>query len=372
MPVDTSPRLSQLRKRMTQHGLSHYVIPSEDAHASEYTAACDERRAYISGFDGSAGLAIVATKEAFLFTDGRYFNQAAQQLDGNWTLMKQGMPDVPTWQDFLIKAAGPTVRIGIDASVIPYKEALQLKSALTAKRADLVGFEGNLVDEVWEGRDSPLANPITVHPTALAGAGVSEKLAELRSTLKKAGALAFVLSSVDEVAWLFNLRGSDVPFNPVFFSYAIVTMHDSSLFLRAEQTTDTVRQALPQETVIRPYAEILAACSTLGQLDGKVLISARGSWALATAIGSHADTIRSPVADAKSIKNKTELQGMRQCHIRDGAALSEYLQELEVMAQSKTSIDEVDAATILENKRRKRDHFVGLSFPSKSAFFSTS
>ncbi len=377
----TTSRLSLLRKELQRASspLSYYIIPSEDCHSSEYTAACDERRAYISNFDGSAGLAIVGTqqndaKAAWLFTDGRYFNQATKQLDDNWVLMKQGMPDVPTWQDFLISNVKQGQNVGIDASLIPFNEATKLQTALQQKGASLIGGEINYIDKIWEDRPAAPSNKVVSHAVKYAGLTASEKIQDLRKWLEKKEVYGFVVSSIDEVAWLFNLRGSDVPFNPVFFSYAIVTLDCSYLFIDESKMSADVRATIPKETQMKAYTDIFKCSRELGdiaskQINGndKMLVGNRGSWALALALGKKVEAIRSPIGDVKSIKNATELEGMRECHIRDGAALVTYLAHLEELAANDTKIDEVDAATYLEQRRMEKEHFVGLSFPTISS-----
>lgn len=368
MAVDTSERVGRLRALMAQHDLSVYVVPSEDAHASEYTAECDERRAYISGFDGSAGLALVTQRACLLWTDGRYFNQAAQQLDDQWTLMKQGQPSVPSWQDYVTSNTTASNKVGIDATVIPLNEAIKLQETLAKQNVELLGQEENLVDQAWEGRPKPPSEPVHIHPHEVAGKDSTTKIQDLRQWLKGQDAVAFVVTSVDEVCWLFNLRGNDVPFNPVFFSYALVTHDQSVIFVDATKMSDEARAHLPSETQVLPYGTIFDSARKLAaSTDGKILISTRASWALANALGSNVQAVKSPIADAKSIKNDVEMFGMRTAHVRDGAALVEFFHDMSQLAASSTSLDEVDASDLLESKRRARDKFVGLSFPTISS-----
>ena len=367
MTVNTTKRVSALRSAMSTDDLQYYCVPSEDSHASEYTAACDERRAYISGFDGSAGIAIVGLKQCYLFTDGRYFNQASQQLDQNWLLMKQGLSNVPTWQEFLVQNAQPKTRIGVDSSLMAYAEANKLAKQLQDKGAELVAQEKNLIDSIWSDRPSAPSFPVIEQPLEFAGQSVQDKLNDLRKVIKKNDAQAFIVSALDEIAWLFNLRGCDVPFNPIFFAYAVITLHDSTLCISKDKVSDAIVAKLPEETKISSYKNIFDIARKLGESCEKVLIASKGSWALANALGSKVSTLRSPIGDSKSIKNDTEMQGMKACHVRDGAALSEYLYEMTKLAAKGDNIDEVDAASILEQKRAAKQHFVGLSFPTISS-----
>ncbi|PSS29828.1 hypothetical protein PHLCEN_2v2669 [Hermanssonia centrifuga] len=316
--VNTTKRLQALRQLMSkpENDVKAYVIPSEDQHASEYIAQCDERRAFISGFTGSAGCAIVTSDDAYLFTDGRYFLQAEKQLDQNWTLMKQGLPDVPTWQEFLYKKLDTHSRIGMDPTLITAADAESLQTSLKPRESHIVPLANNLVDLIWEDRSTRPAN--TVFPLDIKYSGVphTEKIKGLREELEKKKYKAIVVSMLDEVAWLFNLRGSDIEFNPVFFAYAIVTQDSTILFINPDQIDDTVRAHLGKDIEVKPYNDFFAYLSGLGaQLelskDAQVLLGDKTSLAIAEAIGNDNIIItRSPVADMKSIKNETEIEGM--------------------------------------------------------------
>uniref|UniRef100_U9SWY3 Creatinase N-terminal domain-containing protein n=1 Tax=Rhizophagus irregularis (strain DAOM 181602 / DAOM 197198 / MUCL 43194) TaxID=747089 RepID=U9SWY3_RHIID len=203
--VDTTERITKLRTlfKKEEYNLTAYVIPSEDAHQSEYTAACDARRAFISGFTGSAGLAVVSTDDAALFTDGRYFLQANKQLDHNWTLMKQGIPDVPTWQEYLVQNLPKDSRIGIDPTLITACDAKTLKESLGKVGSSLVSTEENLVDLVWGNARPPRpCNPANVLPSKYTGRSHDDKIANLREELSKENYYGFVVSALDEIACL--------------------------------------------------------------------------------------------------------------------------------------------------------------------------
>ena len=255
----------------------------------------------------------------------------------------------------------------MDASLVPYADAKQLSTQLKAKGAELVGQEHNLIDSIWHDRPSAPSFPIIAHPLKYAGRGPADKLTDLRVVLTKQSAAGIVITSLDEIAWLYNLRGSDVPFNPIFFAYSIVTESGSTLFLDAAKMSTEVKDSLPAETRILPYGEIFNAARELGASSKTVLITSKGSWALASALGDKVKSIRSPIAESKSIKNDVEMRGMKDCHVRDGLALCEYFHEMSILARKGAEIDEVDAATILEQRRAAKDHFMGLSFPTISS-----
>ncbi|RGB34801.1 Creatinase/aminopeptidase [Rhizophagus diaphanus] len=373
--VDTTERITKLRTlfKKEKYNLTAYVIPSEDAHQSEYTAACDARRAFISGFTGSAGLAVVSTDDAALFTDGRYFLQANKQLDHNWTLMKQGIPDVPTWQEYLVQNLPNDSRIGIDPTLITACDAKTLKESLGKVGSSLVSTEENLVDLVWGNARPPRpCNPANVLPLKYTGRSHDDKIANLREELSKENYYGFVVSALDEIAWLFNLRGSDVKYNPVFFAYALITKDDIILYIDEKKLSNEVKAHLGSSVKFRSYNAVfedLRHLSVKFKSDNqKLLISTRTSYALTLAAGEdNTESARSPILDAKAIKNEVELEGMRQCHIRDAAAVINYFAWLEQQLSAGNVLNEIDGANRLEKFREEQEDFVGLSFDTISA-----
>ncbi|KAG9018813.1 hypothetical protein FRB90_009283 [Tulasnella sp. 427] len=364
--VNTSERLNALRDLMSNpdHNVDAYVIPSEDQHSSEYLADCDARRAFISGFTGSAGCAVITKNEAFMFTDGRYFLQAAEQMDSNWTLMKQGLPDVPTWQDFLHKNLPNNSRIGIDPQLILAADAKTIKEQLAPKTSQLVSIPTNLVDLVWaSNRPSRPENQVFHLPVEYSGQTSKEKIAGIRKELKDkhAGGEALVVNMLDEVAWLFNLRGSDIAYNPGSTAKELLSASH-----------------LPPDVEIRPYDSIFEDLTKLSAelkpQGKKILISNKASLAVEDALlagagegGDVVKVVRSPVTDAKAIKNPTEVEGFRNCHLRDGAALARYFAWLEEQLDKGVELTESSAADQLELYRSENDLFKGLSFPTISS-----
>jgi Xaa-Pro aminopeptidase len=384
--VDTTKRLTQLRELMKEHKVDVYIVPSEDSHQSEYIAPCDARREHICGFSGSAGTAVITPDKAALATDGRYFNQAAKQLDSNWLLLKQGLEDVPTWQEWTTEQATSGKTVGVDPTVITASDARKLSESLKKKAsATLVGVNENLVDRIWKDRPARPAEKVIVLSEKYAGKSYKDKLEDLRKEISKKKAAGMVVSMLDEIAWLFNLRGSDIPYNPVFFSYAAITSNSATIYVDSAKLTPEVKEYLgdvkmkPYEALFSDLAAISEQAISEAQTNGdpeekshpeKLLLSNKSSWALSLGLGGEdkVEESRSPIGDAKAIKNETELEGMRQCHIRDGAALTEYFAWLEdqLVTQGAT-LDEVQAADKLEEIRSKGEHFVGLSFDTISS-----
>ncbi|KAH7332769.1 putative Xaa-Pro aminopeptidase P [Rhizoctonia solani] len=394
--VNTTDRLSTLRNLMKDNNIDAYVVVSEDQHSSEYLADCDARRAFISGFDGSAGCAVISTSGAFLFTDGRYFLQAEQQLDSNWTLMKQGLPGVPTWQEFLAKKLPKGTKIGIDPTLISVSDSTSLRTTLTPRNSSLVPISANLVDKVWTSRPQRPAKPIDPLPLKYSGTSAAEKLSTLRAKLARAGAIGVVVSLLDEVAWLVGMRGADIDYNPVFFAYATVTPDSATLFVNSSQLTPEAQESLKEsgweveqyENVIKRLEELGSKVNEVkeeekaaddeegdelqpkGNAKGKVLIDSKASLAVAHALGEgHYQVTRSSVADAKSIKNAVELEGFRNSHIRDGIALARYFAHLEehLSGSEQPKWNEYQAAQVLERYRSELEWFKGLSFTTISS-----
>lgn len=360
------------------------VVPSEDSHSSEYIASCDARRAYISGFTGSAGCAVVTQDKAALATDGRYFSQAEAELDDNWTLLKQGLQDVPTWQEWSADESAGGKTVAVDPTLLPVAAVSKLAEKIEKQGGkQLLPLDGNLVDAAWaKDRPAEPSQPVTVLSDDFAGKSVSAKIADLRQELEKKSSHGFIVSMLDEVAWLFNLRGSDIPHNPVFFSYAIVTPELATLYVDGSKLDEACRDHLKSHKVdVKPYRDIFGDCQKLhadvkqkadagSAASASFLISNKASWALKLALGGEGsvEDIRSPIGDAKAIKNETEVAGMRACHVRDGAALIEYFAWLEdQLVAKKARLDEVDGADKLQEIRQKQKHFVGLSFRTISS-----
>jgi len=384
--IDTTERLAQLRHLMKKKSVDIYIIPSEDSHSSEYIAPCDARREFISGFSGSAGCAVVTHEKAALATDGRYFNQATKQLDGNWLLLKQGLQDVPTWQEWSAEQSEGGKIVGVDPTVISAPDARKLSEKIKRRGGqDLVAIEENLVDIVWgKGRPPRPNEPVKELGQQFAGKDVKTKLEELQKDLEKKKSSGFIVSMLDEIAWLFNLRGNDIPYNPVFFSYAAITPWSATLYINSTKLGSRGKAYLADNGIsVRPYEKIFgdaeALSLSLNNVDSgsqpdanmkKFLVSNKTSWALKRSLGGDAkvEEVRSPIGDAKAVKNEAELEGMRSCHIRDGVALIEYFAWLEEqLTVGKAGIDEVAAADKLEELRSKQKYFAGLSFDTISS-----
>ncbi|KAI5424336.1 Aminopeptidase P2, variant 5 [Lathyrus oleraceus] len=347
------PKLTALRRLFSNSDVSidAYIIPSQDAHQSEFIAECYGRRAYISGFTGSAGTAVVTNDKAALWTDGRYFLQAEKQLNSNWILMRAGNPGVPTTSEWLNEVLAPGARVGIDPFLFTSDAAEELKQVISEKNHELVYlYNSNLVDEIWkEARPESPNKPVRVHDLKYAGLDVASKLSTLRSELVKAGSSAIIVSALDEIAWLLNLRGSDIPHSPVVYAYLIVEIDGAKLFIDNSKVTEEVDAHLKKANIeIRPYNSIISEIENLAARGAALWLDTSSvNAAIVNAYKAACDryyqnykskhTTRSkgfdksnensgvpfavqklsPVSLAKAIKNEAELNGMQGCHLRN-------------------------------------------------------
>ncbi|XP_028403265.1 xaa-Pro aminopeptidase 1-like isoform X1 [Dendronephthya gigantea] len=387
MAKPTGELLAKLRSAMKNKAyvpdlLQAYIIPSEDAHQSEYIASSDCRRQFISGFTGSAGTAIVTQSKAALWTDGRYFLQAEQQLDSNWTLMKAGQTDTPSQADWLAQELPSGSLVGADPWLMSFDSWEKIRKTLKLSGVSLVKSRENLVDVVWRefGKPEPPMNEVFIHDMKYAGQKWQDKVSVVRSKLKEKKASAVVFTALDDVAWLFNLRGSDIVYNPVFMAYAIVTDKSVCLFIDELKLSKNIYEHLSvadevdechsneNKVTLRPYEDISNAVDELvSSCPGKIWISGSSSAALNTLIPkTRRLSEMSPVTKLKAVKNDVEIEGMRNAHIRDATALCEYFCWLEKEVPTGT-LTEISAANKLEELRSKLDDFVSLSFSTISA-----
>lgn len=475
-------KLSALRTLMKQFKLHAYVVPTSDAHNSEYVSEHDKRRSFISGFTGSAGTAVVTESEvssrlngheftrscavgeatlfcefrlnaqALLWTDGRYFLQANMQLDATagWVLMKDRLKETPTIEDWLaaslatpaasrVAAAGEVSQapkiVGVDPRLFPVASVRRLQTALKKKGVGLfTGMHSNLVDAVW-GDEQPAIprQPVAVHPVSLSGASHDDKLAKVRAALKADGCSALVVTMLDEIAWLFNIRGSDVECNPVTIAYAVVTMDSATLCIDKAKLSPGVLSHLGSSVTVAPYESIFEIVSGI---PGKIMLDAstcnyavyeavlsgsanalnEKASLMSTPYGSGPVVARRPAdgitkiqlpygvayihspdsklvpADAenrvlekasplqlmKSLKTGVELKGMRDAHVRDGAALVTFLSWLETAVRSGKDartgkpldfkLTEFSVGEVLDEMRSKAKDNVSLSFETIAGF----
>lgn len=384
-PKVTTELLMKLRQVMKNSGLvpepiQAYIVPSGDAHQSEYIAPCDCRRELISGFDGSAGTAIITEQSAALWTDGRYFLQAAQQMDSNWTLMKMGLKETPSQEDWLVSILPEGSKVGVDPFIIPADQWKSMSNALKNAGHCLIPVLGNLIDAIWTDRPQRTCFSLLTLDLKYTGLSWKEKITALRTKMSERKVPWLVVTALDDVAWLFNLRGSDIEYNPLFFAYSIIGTDTVRLFINGERMNDSaVRDHLLLDSPpaaefkiqVEPYESVLqvlqAICANLAAKE-KVWISDKASYALTEAIPKthRYITAYTPICIAKAVKNATEIEGMRRAHVKDAVALCELFNWLEKEVP-KGTVTEISASDQAEKFRSQQEDFVELSFPTISS-----
>ena len=356
---------------MDREGIAAYLIPSTDAHHSEYLPDCWKRREWISGFTGSAGDVAITSIKGGLWTDGRYFLQAEQQLEGSGIdLFRMGMPDVPTLEEWSARELPKGDQFGMDPKLISVESAIKLRKVLSVHGVEITYISSNLVDEIWKDQPSPSKDPIKVIDVTYTGEDVAGKLARIRDEMMKKSCHAHILGALDTIAWTFNLRGKDIAFNPLFISYSIITDDKAHLFVDIEKVTTQMRDALGDLVTLHPYNDIVIYLKTLGSSGKQIWIdpATTNQWIILN-LGEDAriHKQRSMITDFKSVKNDVEIAGFRKAHVQDGIAMVRFLKWLGEMVPSGT-VTELTAAAQLEEFRRMGENLVGLSFTTISGF----
>ena len=323
---ETDARVTQLREVMAAEGLDAVIVPSDDAHLNEYTSARYERRSWLTGFTGSAGLAVVTRDKAALWTDGRYWVQCEHELSASWELQKIGLDDTPTLGQWLREHLPCSGHVGVDSETLSVQNGRELKEELAADASEelsLVSLNRNPVDMVRRFVDHTEPAPIRVHGLEYAGICHKAKIEACRERMNAIGVDSLILTATDEIAWLLNLRGADVPYNPIFLSFAIVKARETpvTLFVDKSKVTPKVFAHLGDCAQVEEYCQFF---SSLQHLSGKVWIDpAKCSMAVLESLegATQVHEGQSPVAIPKATKNATELASIKEAHIVDGLAM---------------------------------------------------
>ncbi|MBP7669496.1 MAG: aminopeptidase P family protein [Candidatus Eisenbacteria bacterium] len=362
-------KVAALRRLMKKEGMHAYLVPSNDPHLSEYVPECWKRRQWVSGFTGSAGDVVVFLNEAGLWTDSRYFLQAERQLDGETIkLFKQGLPDTPSIDDYLIKRLKRGQAVGIDPQVISEERAAALTKTLD-ERGIRLRFTPNLVDPLWDDRPPMPRGAIDRHADRFAGETAEAKLARVREELIKADADAHIVTALDAIAWLFNIRGTDVEFNPVVIAYAIVGRRSAELFLDRAKVGAKMQAWLNGFVKVRSYEEAGDAFRALGKRKARVMIDAGATnrWVVERLKGATIRRAPSPIQKMKAVKNETQIRGLRNAHRRDGVAMVRFLHWLENRLKERT-LRELDVAEKCDAFRAEEAMHRGPSFDTIVGF----
>ena len=331
MSQTINDRLQDLRALFSQEGIQAFIIPSTDPHLSEYVAPHWKSREWISGFTGSAGTVVITTSQAGLWTDSRYFLQAAQQLEGTEIkLYKEMLPETPSISTFLSTQLTPGDTVGIDGKMFSAEEVEKMQAELQKCQIEVKSISDPL-DKLWTDRPPMPEAPAFIYETQYAGKSSIEKITIIRKELKKCNAKALFLSALDEIAWTLNLRGNDVHCNPVIVSYLLITQDEVTYFISPEKVTPEVETYLKKQQIgIQKYDEVE---TFLNSFHGEnILIDPRKTnYAIYSAIHPKCSIIRgeSPVTLLKAIRNEQEIAGIHAAMQRDGVALVRFLKWLE-------------------------------------------
>ena len=363
-------QLSELRRAMQAHGIDLYIIPTDDFHASEYVGAHFRGRHYVSGFTGSAGTLVVTADWAGLWTDGRYFLQAGQQLEGSGIeLCKMGEPGVPTIPEYIEKTLEAGQTLGFDGRVVTARQYEGYQRIAEKKQGKIVS-DVDLLDEIWAERPALSAEPAWELPVSLTGRSRQEKLHQVRREMESLGADTLVLSSLMDVCWLMNLRGNDVDCTPVMLSFAAVTMTDAVLFVNPAILSTEIQAHLKEDGVtIRPYACVYEYTKKLPE-DSTVMMNLnvvnsliRACVPASVRVIDHVDPTELP----KAVKNATEVEGFRKAHVQDGVAVTRLMYWMKHNV-GKIPMDEVSVAEKLESFRKEQEGYIEPSFGTISAY----
>ena len=362
--MTVNERITALRERMKEKKIDAYLVTTDDFHASEYVGEYFKCRKYITGFTGSAGTAVIMQDMAGLWTDGRYFIQAAAQLEGTGVdLFKMGEPGVPTIHQFLEEKLGEGMCLGFDGRTISAKEASELSEALGKKGASL-SVDYDLAGEVWEDRPALSCEPVMELDVKWAGESRADKCAKIRKAMEEKGADAFVLTSLDDIAWLLNIRGGDVHCCPVVLSYLVMTQKEIKLFANENAFPAEVLDALAKDGVtLLPYDSIYEYVKTFAK-DMKVLLcKQKANSRLVSNIPAEVEILdeENLTLLPKAIKNPVEVENERIAHIRDGVALTKFIYWLKKNV-GKIPMTELSAEEKLYSFREQQENFIDNSF----------
>ena len=363
-------RLSALRKCMEEKNIDVYVVPTADFHQSEYVGEHFKARKFITGFSGSAGTAVITKTEARLWTDGRYFIQAAAQLEGTTVeLMKMGEPGVPELNTYIEEVLKEGETLGFDGRVVSVGEG-EGYAAIARKKNAKVNYQVDLIDEIWEDRPVLSEEPAFDLDVKYAGENVASKLARIREEMKEAGTNVHVVSTIDDICWTLNIRGNDIDFFPLVLSYGIITMDSFELYIDERKLDDKLKAKLAKDGVnLHPYNDIYEDVKKFGSDVVAMIDPGKLNYALFNNIPENVKTVkkRNPAILMKAIKNPVEIENIRKAQIKDSVAHVRFMKWLKENV-GKMKITEMSASDKLDEFRAEMGNFIRPSFEPISSF----
>lgn len=363
-------RIERLRAEMRREKIDMYIIPTDDHHQSEYVGEYFKFREYMTGFTGSAGTAVFTMDKAGLWTDGRYFIQAEKELSGSGvTLYRDGEEGTVTIPQFIEQELPRKGCLGFDGRTVGKARGEEYEEQ-ARKKDGYVKWDCALADSVWEERPSLPKGEAFSLDLQYAGESISSKLSRVREKMQACGAKIHVLSSLDDIAWMLNIRGSDIEYCPLVLAYAAVYMDHVDLFADERKFSQELRKRFAEDQILlRPYSEIYSAVSRFSEDDTVMLDPERINWTLYQSISGKNKVIfkENPSVLMKSVKNETEADNMRKAHIKDGVALTRFMYWLKKNI-GKIPMTEISVSDKLEELRAQQDHYLGASFAPISAY----
>lgn len=368
--MNTNEKINSLRKLMKEKEIDAYIVPSADPHQSEYLPEYYKSRAWLSGFTGSQGLVALTQDKAILWADGRYFTQAEEEIkDSEIELYKMGIPGYPTYIEWLDGVLNTNDTLGFDGKLMPRSDVEEIIELLDNKDIQING-EYDFIDEVWSDRPIKPDSKAFVFDLEYTGYTASEKIQKVREIMKDKGVNNYLFSTLDDVAWVYNIRGQDVPSNPMILSYGLITLDKAYVCINNKKLTDEVISHLKENNIeIREYEEILDLVKSIEDGDNIILDKTKVNNWLYEAINEDVD-VKNEInitARLKAVKNETEMKNQRNAYIKDGIAFTRVLHWIEKNAGA---INEFDVSKKLEEFRHENELYVEPSFISISAYQS--
>lgn len=359
-------RLQNLRAKMQENGVQAYIIPTSDFHETEYVSDYFACRKYMSGFTGSAGTLVVLADQAGLWTDGRYFIQAQAQLqDTGITLMKMGQPETPSIEDYICQNLSKGSKVGFDGRVINYMDYKRYHAIFNSHQIDIVA-NLDLVNEIWQDRPALPATKTFHYALRYAGVSMEDKLAQVRQAMTREGCASFIITKIDEIAWLFNIRAHDIPHFPVALAYATIEKEKATIYIDASRLDDESKALFEQNQIsVKPYDSIYEdVCS----LQGPVLVDPHFvNSRLALLVQEKLVEAVDPIVLMKAQKNVTEIENTKWAHIKDGVACTKFMYWLKKNVKSQ-EITECSAQDQLQQYRKEQENYLEDSFNTICAY----
>lgn len=368
--MDIKTRIQKLRDLMFENNIDAYIVSNSDPHQSEYMAEHWKVRSWISGFTGSAGTVVITKDDGGLWTDGRYYIQAEKQLSGSGIrLFKAAEPNVPSYVEWISDILKEGSCVGFDGWVFSTNLAKEMEKNFSQKGI-IINKDQNLLNDIWEDRPKLSTKSAFNHDVNYAGKTTIEKLKEVRTEMKRKSVDYYLISSLDDIAWLFNIRGSDVRNNPVIASYALLSMENAYLFIDRKKVPKEVEKTLEDNKVeIKDYESILLELKKLDNNKRILLDPSRTSIKTYDAIPTSCIKIEDTdiTTNLKAVKNDIEIERLKQCQVRDGVAMVKFLYWLHSNI-GKIEITEISATEKLESFRKEQKYFVEPSFDTIAAY----